>query len=138
MLANDFYNNTQDLDPDNGDHLLVCLGGDYSPSNKFMLPLRGVDGNYRDRWCSRGRVVRNSTTNEPIGIEPTTPDELCDYYDPQELDQIPHISTNVKEALNFLGKDGDGFFLLYEQGDVSLYCYLELRCYFFVCAFPSR
>lgn len=138
VQAKDFYNTTRDLSPDKGDHLLVCLGGDYSASKKSMLPLRGVDGNYRDRWCSKGNVIRNTTTGEPIAVESTTPDELCNYYDPEELAQIPHISTNVAEALNFLGKDKDGFFLLYEQGDVSTFSMHEsLRPCSHPCSHPD-
>lgn len=29
------------------------------------------------------------------------------------------MKEHVKEALKFLGKDDDGFFLMYEQGDID-------------------
>jgi alkaline phosphatase len=29
------------------------------------------------------------------------------------------MKEHVSEALNFLGKDDDGFFLMYEQGDID-------------------
>jgi alkaline phosphatase len=43
---------------------------------------------------------------------------ICNHYDQEEIEQIPHITQNVKAALDFLSKDKDGFFLMYEQGDV--------------------
>ena len=46
---------------------------------------------------------------------------LCDRYTEEDVKAIPHISTNVKAAIDFLSKDKDGFFLMYEQGDVSLH-----------------
>jgi hypothetical protein len=33
-MAVDFYNDIGDLDPDNDDHLMVCLGGDYTVSGE--------------------------------------------------------------------------------------------------------
>jgi alkaline phosphatase len=116
--ADAFYDPIADLDPDNGDHLLVCLGGDYTTSGQQNLPYRGVDGTYSNRWCSSGEGQTDPDTGAVIGITATTPDELCNHYEQEEIEQIPHISENVKAALDFLGKDDDGFFLMYEQGDV--------------------
>lgn len=114
----DFYNTIGDLDPDNGDHLLVCLGGDFTASpGRSNLPYRGVDSSYTSRWCTGSNVVTDAVTGLPVSVN--TSAVLCDHYTPEEVDQIPHISQNVKAALDFLGKDDDGFFLMYEQGDVS-------------------
>jgi len=132
--AGDFYSSVQDLDPDSGDHLLVCLG------NRLTLPYRGVDGDpLSKRWCSSGKLVYDDTngSREVIGVEPTTSDGPCNYYSAEEVDHLPHISTSVLEALKFLSKDKDGFFLLFEQGDVSAaecarniaYC-LKQKCQF--------
>jgi alkaline phosphatase len=117
ISADDFYTNAQDLDPDNGDHLLVCVGGDFTASGQSNLPYRGVDSTYSNRYCSSGEAVRDPDTGLPISITPTA--TKCNHYEPEEIAQIPHISKNVVEALEFLGKDDDGFFLMYEQGDVS-------------------
>jgi alkaline phosphatase len=54
-----------------------------------------------------------------MGVESSA--YLCDRYSQEEIKQIPHISTSVKAALDFLSKDDDGFFLMYEQGDVRLF-----------------
>jgi len=119
----EFYNDIQDLDPDDDQHVLVCLGGDYvsehpnENEDKDNLPYRGVDSSYSNRWCNDGRVILDPVTQEPVGVEAFS--ELCDHYTEEELKLIPHISTNVHEALKFLSKDDEGFFMLYEQGDID-------------------
>jgi alkaline phosphatase len=124
LFIQDFYTSARDLDPDNGDHLLVCVGGDFTASGQSNLPYRGVDSSYSNRFCSKGEAVLDPDTGLPVSVTPTS--TLCDHYSQEEIAQIPHISENVLEALEFLGKDDDGFFLMYEQGDVStglvLYC----------------
>jgi hypothetical protein len=100
----------------------VCLGGDFTASGQSNLPYRGVDSTYSNRFCSSGDAVLDPDTGLPISVTPTT--ETCNHYEQEEIAQIPHISTNVLEALDFLGKDDDGFFLMYEQGDVSTVSYL--------------
>jgi alkaline phosphatase len=117
VKAEHFYYPIEEFDPDNGDHVLVCLGGDYSESQMDSLPLRGVDSTYSNRWCSRGTVVKDPEHGTPVRVEPNS--ELCKNYNPEELTQIPHISNNVKAALDFLGKASGGFFLMYEQGDID-------------------
>lgn len=106
---------------------MVCLGGDFTtpPRNalerdRTSLPLRGIDSSYHSRWCHRASIDRDPITGLPIGVTPNS--VTCDHYSEEERKQIPHISQNVKAALDFLGKDDDGFFLMYEQGDVSVAC----------------
>jgi alkaline phosphatase len=120
ILAEEFYNREEftSLDPDQGDHLLVCLGGDFTASGEDNLPFRGVDSNYANRWCSAGEAILD-VDEMPQGYQVTTPEELCNHYEDNEIRHIPHIKDNVKASLDFLGKDDDGFFLMYEQGDVS-------------------
>ena len=116
LSLQNFYDGLEALDPDNDDHVVVCMGGDFSPSNKEELPYRGVDSSYSRRRCGKGEVINAPNSSIPIGVKSNT--RLCDRYDPEELKHIPHISKNVKAALDFLSKDDDGFFLMYEQGDV--------------------
>lgn len=120
FLEQNFYDSIADLDPDEGDHLLVCLGGDFSASGESNLPFRGADSSYANRWCSQGVVT---DINEVVGVVHNTSDELCDHYTQEEINQIPRMNENVKASLDFLSKDDDGFFLMYEQGDVS-FCWI--------------
>jgi alkaline phosphatase len=119
FVSQDFYAGEEFtlLDPDNGDHVMVCLGGDWTPSGQDNLPYRGVDSSYTNRVCSGGEEILDPDSGIAIGINPTG--TICNHYTPEEVDQIPHITDNVKAALDFLSKDDDGFFMMYEQGDVS-------------------
>lgn len=119
VSAANFYDPIQNLDPDDDKHVFVCLAGSYTASKRSNLPYRGVDSSYDDRWCSSGRTIVDPATNVTVRVNVTTPDQLCDYYSPEEIAEIPHIKTNVMEAINFLSKDKDGFFLMYEQGDID-------------------
>lgn len=125
VTAEMFYDGIQDLDPDDDQHIMVCLGGDYTPPHpindtdvvsKDNLPYRGIDSSYSNRWCSN--AIETMDEQDKFGGFNVT-SELCDHYTAEEIAQIPHISRNVEEALKFLGKDDEGFFLMYEQGDID-------------------
>jgi alkaline phosphatase len=122
--AENFYDPIQSLDPDDGKHVLACFGGQYTAVAKSEgnMPYRGVDSSYSNRWCSRGSAVRDAN-NTLIGIVPTT--QKCDHYNAAEKAQIPRMVKQVEEAIKFLGKDNQGFFMMYEQGDVSCFSAIE-------------
>ena len=52
-----------------------------------------------------------------IGMIPNA--TICDHWPEEELKHVPVMSKHVEEAMKFLGKDDDGFFLMYEQGDID-------------------
>jgi alkaline phosphatase len=97
---------------------MVCFGGSYTASGEQNAPYRGLDSSYTNRWCSGGEVESDSH-GTPKGVKATTSDELCDHYSPDEVAQLPTMAEHVKAAVEFLGKDDDGFFLMYEQGDID-------------------
>lgn len=115
----DFYNDIAHLDPDNDDHLMVCLGGDYTNSKQQNMPYRGVDSTYSNRHCPSGETLIDPDTGLPIGVSVTTEEATCNHYEMDEIEHIPTIMQNVGAALEFLSKDDDGFFLMYEQGDID-------------------
>jgi hypothetical protein len=85
------------------------------------MPYRGLDSTYLNRWCSKGVVETDETDpNSTVAIGVTPNSSICNHYEPYEVEEMPHISDHVKAALDFLSKDDDGFFLMYEQGDVSI------------------
>jgi alkaline phosphatase len=116
--AANFYDPIQTLDPDSGRKVMACFGGSYTTPTftQGNMPFRGLDSSYTDRWCSSGTVIKNAN-NTGIRVNATT--TKCDHYTAPERAQIPVMSQQVAEAIKFLGKDDQGFFMMYEQGDVS-------------------
>lgn len=112
--AADFWNGLQDLDPDAGHKIFGCMGGDYARSSQSNMPYRGVDSTYSHRYCSTGETIVDEDDN-PTGVNVTTSEVLCDHYPQEDVAEIPVMAKNVEEVLNFLGKDEDGFFFMYEQ-----------------------
>jgi alkaline phosphatase len=80
--------------------------------------LGGLDDSYSNRYCSKGSVDTDAN-GVPTGVTATTSSETCDHYSAEEVAQIPKMAEHVKAAIEFLGKDEDGFFLMYEQGDID-------------------
>ena len=78
----------------------------------------GLDSTYSNRYCSSGSVEADEE-GIPTSVSATTSDELCNHWDPEEVAQVPKMAEHVKAAVEFLGKDEDGFFLMYEQGDID-------------------
>lgn len=106
------------MDPNDGQHVLACFGGSYTASGQLNAPYRGLDSTYSDRYCSSGSIETDAD-GSIVSVTPTTADELCDHYSAEEVAQIPTMVEHVKAAVDFLGKDEDGFFLMYEQGDID-------------------
>ena len=86
------------------------------PQGNNNLPYRGLDGGYTERWCSKG-IINKDEDDVPIGVTPNS--TICDHWPKEELKNIPKMHENTKAALDFLGKDDDGFFLMIEQGDID-------------------
>jgi hypothetical protein len=64
--------------------------------------------------------VNDPDDNLPSFVEVTTSETLCNHYTAEEIAQIPTATENVMATLEFLAKDDDGFFMMYEQGDVRI------------------
>ena len=113
-MADQFWDGLDELDPDDGDKIFGCMGGDFARASQDNMPYRGVDSTYSNRYCSSGDVIQDIDDN-PIGINVTTSEELCDHYPPEDIQEIPIMEENVAAVLDFLAKDDDGFFMMYEQ-----------------------
>ena len=122
VTAEKFYDSIQDKDPDNGDHVLACFGGQYSAGKDGYgktlenMPFRGLDSSYNNRWCSKGTVVKDED-DLPASVTPTS--FTCSHWPEGELANIPVMKEHVKEAIKFLSKDNNGFFMMFEQGDID-------------------
>jgi alkaline phosphatase len=104
------------LDPDNGDHVLACWGGEYTTSGGYNAPYRGVDSSYNGTWRTSKTAITNAD-GHVIGFDATT--TYGNHYNAHELHSIPPMKDIVRSSIEFLGKDDDGFFLMYEQGDID-------------------
>lgn len=113
-----FYDPLEGLDPNDDQHVMVCFGGGYTASGQSNAPYRGLDSSYSNRYCSKGEVETDDA-GIAIGVKATTEDELCNHYSAEEVAQLPTMAEHVRAAVEFLGKDDDGFFLMYEQGDID-------------------
>ena len=138
VLAENFYDAIQDKDPDNGDHVLACFAGQYSTGVENDAPLenmpyRGLDSSYNNRRCSAG-IVEKDEDDVTLSITPNS--TICNHWPEEELVNVPVMKEHVKEALNFLGKDDDGFFLMYEQGDIDWAAYVD--CVFIICLYHDH
>ena len=114
VAADNFWSDLEGLDPDNGDKIFGCMGGDFARGNEDNMPYRGLDSTYSNRYCSTSEVIVDVDDN-PTGVNVTTSEELCDHYPQEDVDEIPKMADNVQAVLEFLAKDEDGFFFMYEQ-----------------------
>ena len=112
--ADQFWNGLSDLDPDHGHKIFGCMGGDFARGTETNMPYRGVDSSYSHRYCSTGEPILDEDDN-PMGINVTTSEVLCDHYPQEDVAEIPKMADNVAAVLDFLAKDDDGFFMMYEQ-----------------------
>jgi len=109
----------EELHPDSGDKVLGCYGGDYTSSGNSNLPYRGIDSSYH---MGKNRYAVNREVDEDgnvISLESQHSPIPHIHYTPEEEAQIPTPMEIMNQTLNFLGKDKDGFFLMYEQGDID-------------------
>jgi alkaline phosphatase len=103
VLAENFYDPIQDKNPDDGDKVLACFGGQYSSDTSLQnMPYRGMDSSYSQRWCSKG-IIEKDANGATISITPDS--KICDHWPQEELKNIPVMKEHVKEALKFLSKD---------------------------------
>lgn len=118
VTSTNFFGGVESLHPDRGDHILACFG------TEKHLPFRGTDSSYSGRRCKKGNIQRSAGI--PTGVLSNS--QICDINKPLVVDQIPPMSHSVKTALEFLSKDDQGMFMMYEQGDVSA---LSVTCLHF-------
>lgn len=88
VLAENFYDPTQEKDPDNGDHVLACFGGQYSAGRDTSgnelsnMPYRGLDSSYTGRWCSKGEKEKDA---DDVTLSITPNSTICSHWPEEEL-----------------------------------------------------
>ena len=94
------------IDPEAGQHLVGIFGARGQGGN---LPWASADGDFSTTG-TRGRLAMNRPLQEG---------ELREDFIARELDENPRLYELTTAALEVLGKDEDGFWLVVEGGDID-------------------
>jgi alkaline phosphatase len=103
------------LDPEKGDRLLGLYGARGQDGN---LPVSSADGDYSTTGLAMFSV-NSSKGLAPDTVRPLRAGETDAQFIATERNQNPTLDDLTKAALNVLGKDKDGFWLMVEGGDID-------------------
>ncbi len=114
------------LDPNKGDRLLGLYGARGQNGN---LPVSSANGDYSTTGLDMFSVntsaqagnVRNITPGiaNPDTLRPLLPGETDASFIAREVNENPTLQNLTTAALDVLGKDQDGFWLMVEGGDID-------------------
>lgn len=115
---------SEQLNPNQGQRLLGLYGARGQNGN---IPISGADGKYSRTGLDNFSLFSsaNATTNPTPGIprpdtvRPLAPGETVDQFIARERSENPTLAQMTRAALNVLGKDRDGFWLMVEGGDID-------------------
>ncbi|WP_016949598.1 alkaline phosphatase [Anabaena sp. PCC 7108] len=103
------------LDPEKGDRLLGLYGARGQDGN---LPVSSADGDYSTTGLAM--FTNNSTKGlNPDTVRPLLPGETDESFIAREVNENPTLDDLTQAALEVLGKDPDGFWLMVEGGDID-------------------
>ncbi|WP_353932953.1 alkaline phosphatase [Okeanomitos corallinicola TIOX110] len=103
------------LDPEKGDRLLGLYGARGQDGN---LPVSSADGDYSTTGLA---MFTNFSTQgqNPDTVRPLLPGETDESFIAREVNENPTLDDLTTAALEVLGKDPDGFWLMVEGGDID-------------------
>jgi alkaline phosphatase len=102
-------------DPNSGERLLGLYGARGQNGN---LPVSSADGDYSTTGLDMFSLFSSQGQN-PDTERPLLPGETDASFIAREVNENPTLSDLSQAALDVLGKDQDGFWLLIEGGDVD-------------------
>jgi alkaline phosphatase len=108
-------NTAAGLDPNNGDRLLGLYGARGQNGN---LPVSSANGDYSTTGLDMFSLF-SSQGLKPDTQRPLNPGETDAQFIARERNENPTLKQLTDAALNVLGKDKDGFWLMVEGGDVD-------------------
>jgi len=103
------------LDPDSGDRLVGLYGARGQNGN---LPVSSANGDYSTTGLDMFRLFSTQGLN-PDTQRPLLPGETDASFIAREVNENPTLKDLTEAALNILGKDKDGFWLMVEGGDID-------------------
>lgn len=103
------------IDPNNGDRLLGLYGARGQNGN---LPVSSADGDYSTTGLDMFSRFATGGLN-PDTVRPLAPGETDEEFIATEVNENPTLQNLTEAALEVLGKDEDGFWLMVEGGDID-------------------
>ncbi|MEI2578054.1 alkaline phosphatase [Scytonema sp. PRP1] len=103
------------LDPNKGDRLLGLYGARGQNGN---LPVSSANGDYSTTGLDNFSVFTTQGKN-PDTKRPLLPGETDESFIATEVNENPTLKDLAQGALEVLGKDQDGFWLMIEGGDID-------------------
>lgn len=103
------------LDPNRGDRLVGLYGARGQNGN---LPVSSADGDYSTTGLDMFSLF-SSQGLKPDKTRPLAPGETDASFIQREINENPTLKDLSIAALNVLGKDQDGFWLMIEGGDID-------------------
>lgn len=103
------------VDPNKGDRLLGLYGARGQNGN---LPVSSANGDYSTTGLDNFSVFSTQGKN-PDTKRPLLPGETDESFIAREVNENPTLKDLAQGALEVLGKDQDGFWLMIEGGDID-------------------
>ncbi|MEH2158248.1 esterase-like activity of phytase family protein [Nostoc sp.] len=105
------------IDPEKGDRLFGLYGARGQNGN---LPVSSANGDYSTTGLDMFSVFANQGDNAKVDTtRPLLPGETDASFIAKEVNENPTLKDLTSAALNVLGKDPDGFWLMVEGGDID-------------------
>ncbi|MBN3876120.1 MAG: esterase-like activity of phytase family protein [Nostoc sp. JL23] len=105
------------IDPEKGDRLFGLYGARGQNGN---LPVSSANGDYSTTGLDMFSVFANQGDNSKVDTtRPLLPGETDASFIAKEVNENPTLNDLTNAALNVLGKDPDGFWLMVEGGDID-------------------
>jgi alkaline phosphatase len=103
------------IDPESGDRLLGLYGARGQNGN---LPVSSANGDYSTTGLDMFSLFSSQGLNRDTQ-RPLLPGETNASFIAREVNENPTLKDLTETALNVLGKDKDGFWLMVEAGDID-------------------
>ncbi|MEH2229333.1 MAG: esterase-like activity of phytase family protein [Nostoc sp.] len=105
------------IDPEKGDRLFGLYGARGQNGN---LPVSSANGEYSTTGLDMFSVFTNQGDNAKVDTtRPLLPGETDASFIAKEVNENPTLNDLTNAALDVLGKDPDGFWLMVEGGDID-------------------
>ncbi|MDM9585260.1 esterase-like activity of phytase family protein [Nostoc sp. GT001] len=105
------------IDPEKGDRLFGLYGARGQNGN---LPVSSANGDYSTTGLDMFSVFTNQGDNTKVDTtRPLLPGETDASFIAKEVNENPTLNELTNAALDVLGKDPDGFWLMVEAGDID-------------------